>query len=308
MNELPGPFFSKELWPRNQKSASTDQSITKLISQSSEPHREAGGKIDVLADIANDFKLVNKKGPAVNQHLAKIVQGLTSEKLSEEVLTKTQNRYNRPENGECLSTTKANHLIWDKLKPETRSNDIKLQRVQCTLVKGVTPMVSIVEKLLEAKDKVPKGDALDVPGLTRGVTDAIALIGAANFELNMRRRENIKPELNEDYKHLCSSSVTITKSLFGEDSELSKQRKDLAEATKVSKKLSRGDPKMDGHKHQGFSISITPSLKDLDTNTEVKRRTQISSSNGKGMAPHTTSTIKRGGGKANGAKKNPLQR
>ena len=140
----------------------------------------------MLADIANDFKLVNKKGPAVNQHLAKIVQGLTSEKLSEEVLTKTQNRYNRPENCECLSTTKANHLIWVKLKPETRSNDIKLQRVQCTLVKGVTPMVSIVEKLLEAKDKVPKGDALDVPGLIRGVTDAIALIGSANFELNMR--------------------------------------------------------------------------------------------------------------------------
>lgn len=53
--------------------------------------------------------------------------------------------YNRPENCECLSTTKVSHLIGDKLKPETRSNDIKLQRVQSTLVKGVTPMVSIVE-------------------------------------------------------------------------------------------------------------------------------------------------------------------
>ena len=49
-------------------------------------------------------------------------------------------------------------------------------------------MVSTVEKLVEAKDKVPK-DALDGQGLTRAAADAIALLGAANLELNMRRRD-----------------------------------------------------------------------------------------------------------------------
>ena len=72
-----------------------------------------------------------------------------------------------------------------------RSNDIKLQRVQSTLLKENIPMVSIVEKLVEAKDKVPK-DALNVPGLITAVTDAIVLIGATNFELNIWRRDNIK--------------------------------------------------------------------------------------------------------------------
>lgn len=72
-----------------------------------------------------------------------------------------------------------------------RSSDIKLQRVQSMLVKGVIPEVSIVEKLVEAKDKVPK-DALNIPGLIRAATNAIALIGATNFELNIRRRDNIK--------------------------------------------------------------------------------------------------------------------
>ena len=90
-----------------------------------------------------------------------------------------------------------------------RSADIKLQRVQSNLVKGLVPIVSVIEKLVKARDKIPK-DALDVPELIRAATDAIALVGAANFELNMRRRDNIKPELNEDYKHLCSSSVPFT--------------------------------------------------------------------------------------------------
>jgi len=52
-------------------------------------------------------------------------------------------------------------------------------------------MVSIVEKLVEEKDKVPK-DALNIPGLIRAATNAIALIAAANFELNIRHQDNIK--------------------------------------------------------------------------------------------------------------------
>lgn len=52
-------------------------------------------------------------------------------------------------------------------------------------------MVSIVEKLFEVTDKVPK-DALNIPGLIRAATNAIALIGAANFELNIRHQDNIK--------------------------------------------------------------------------------------------------------------------
>ena len=49
-------------------------------------------------------------------------------------------------------------------------------------------MVSTVGKPVEAKDKAPK-DALDGQVLTRAATDTIALIGAANVELNMRRRD-----------------------------------------------------------------------------------------------------------------------
>ena len=175
---------------------STEQSINILINQDSVSQQDAGGKIELLSGIANDLKLDQKKAPAVNEQIAKIVQGLLREKLTEEVLTATQNRYNPPENCECLTSTKVNHLIWDKLKSATRSADIKLQRVQSNLVKGLVPIVSVIEKLGKARDKIPK-DALDVPELIRAATDAIALVGAANFELNMRRRDNIKPELND---------------------------------------------------------------------------------------------------------------
>ena len=179
---------------------STEQSINTLINQSSVSQQDACGKIELLSGIANDLKLDQKKAPALNEQIAKIVHGLLREKLKDEVLTATQNRYNTPENCDCLTSMKVNHVIWDKLKSDTRSVDIKLQRVQSNLVKGLVPVLSVIEELVQARDKIPK-DVLDVPELIRAATDAIALVGAANFELNMRRRDNIKPELNEDYKH-----------------------------------------------------------------------------------------------------------
>ena len=73
-------------------------------------------------------------------------------------------------------------------------------------------MVSTVEKLVEAKDKVPK-DALDGQGLTRAAADAIALIGAANLELNMRRRDIS----NRNWTKITSICVSAQYRLFGDD-------------------------------------------------------------------------------------------
>ncbi|PFX23464.1 hypothetical protein AWC38_SpisGene11989 [Stylophora pistillata] len=205
-NQQSGSAESNSGAKKPTSSQTIEQSINTLINQSSESQRDVpDGEIDQLSDIVNDLKLDQKKAPPINEQIAKIVHGLMREKLTDEVLTARQYRYNTPENCEYLTSTKA-------------------------------------------RDKILK-DALDDPELIRAATDAIALIGAANFELNMRRRENIKPELNEDYKHLCSSSVPFTDFLFGNDADLSKQLKDLAEATKVSKKL---NPKVEGHKSNGY--------------------------------------------------------
>lgn len=87
---------------------------------------------------------------------------------------------------------KVNHLI---LKPDTRSAKIELQRVQSNVVRRLIPVVSIVEKLVDARDKI-RNDAFDAPELIRAATDAIALIGAANFELNAWSKD-MKPEFNE---------------------------------------------------------------------------------------------------------------
>ena len=59
---------------------STEQGINILIKQDSVSQRDACGKIELLSGIANDLKLDQKKAPAVNEQIAKIVQGLLRKK------------------------------------------------------------------------------------------------------------------------------------------------------------------------------------------------------------------------------------
>ena len=59
-----------------------------------------------------------------------------------------------------------------------------------------------------------------------------------NSEVNLRRRERLKPELHPTYRHLCNPSNTITSQLFGDD--LPKAVKDIVEANKISSTIHGG--------------------------------------------------------------------
>ena len=167
----------------------------------------------------------------MNAQFAGILKEVMRVKLDDDVLTETKNRYTRPVNCECLEPTQVNHLLWDKLKHDTRSSDLKLQLIKANLLKGIIPIVLVVEQVVKVQDKISE-ELLDIPSLIRTATDS------ENFGLN-KQRDSIKPELNAHYKHLCSPTVPFTDFLFGDDPDLSKQLKDLAEATKVNKKISK---------------------------------------------------------------------
>ena len=57
----------------------------------------------------------------------------------------------------------------------------------------------------------------DMNGLLGLQIDALALLGHANYDISLRRREVIKPTLNREYGTLCSSQNPVTSLLFGDD-------------------------------------------------------------------------------------------
>lgn len=70
--------------------------------------------------------------------------------------------------------------------------------------------------------------------------DVLALMGHANKQINLAKKDFLRPELNKDYSHLCSHSRPFTSQLFGDD--VSKFARELEECSKISSKTFQSRP------------------------------------------------------------------
>lgn len=146
-------------------------------------------------------------------------------------------KYERPGNLDSMQPTQVNKLVWDHLKTYTRNIDMKIQRIQFLNVKAMTALTVMINDILVAKS------ALDKETIMTRATDALALLGLANIDLNQVRRDLIKPELIAEYRSLSSKSQNSAL-LYGDD--ISQQMRDIAEANKISRWLTPTKGKFSG--------------------------------------------------------------
>ena len=94
--------------------------------------------------------------------------------------------------------------IWNNLSEKARTSDLKLQKVQKSLIKGTMAVVQVVNGLISKPDMSPKGQ------IVNRLMDGVLLMANSNIELNVRRREALKSELHTSYRYVCAPSNRIT--------------------------------------------------------------------------------------------------
>lgn len=142
-----------------------------------------------------------------------------------------------PENCQSVRVPAVNLEVWSRMAPHTRSNDIKLQIVEKLLCKAIVSLRILTDKLLKEKE-ASEDKSQKCVKTVKTTLDAVRLIGQAQQELNGFRRMEIRPDVNPEYKQLCSAShIKTTKLLFGDD--LTKSIKDLNETNKMKGKLTQ---------------------------------------------------------------------
>ena len=181
-----------------------------------------------IPTIAAKFAMPTDIGDPIDEEVAKSTTYLMTHQLELKVLEDVVGKYPSPNNCQLIDVPKVNPPIWDFLPPATKSRDLKLQRVQKSLTKGLNAFTR----------------SLSAGRMSDTQQDALALICNANFELNCLRKELIKPDINSRFAHLCKPSLPATRLLFGDD--LGKQVKDLKDqqlaAAGVMKSQGRARP------------------------------------------------------------------
>ena len=174
----------------------------------------ASNEADILCDIARDYDLDDQCGSLVGDKLAAMLNKMARSKLTEEKLKEKLNKYSRPQNCENLVGAKVNPEIWSKIRPEIRSHDLKMQNIQNTILKAITPLAHLSDSLLNLKCK---NDVFNTAKAVRQILDSVALLTHANCDIIQHRRELIRPDLNKPYQQICAEHVSFTGFLFGDD-------------------------------------------------------------------------------------------
>ena len=201
------------------------QADTKVIS--SKPDTNTGSTYDeYLNEISQNLNKCKERGPPLNENIAKLFQKLVyNEKLP-------------PGNINRLEANKVNFEIWGQIAHQTKSFDLKLQNLQKLILESLSVLSKTANTLYKHRSEknLTKLAAL-VKATIKSFVDTAVFLDKANEKILTYRREKIKPELNQNYRHISVEKCEHPKLLFGDD--LPKILKDMAEANKVGKSLTQ---------------------------------------------------------------------
>ncbi|XP_062581783.1 uncharacterized protein LOC134243542, partial [Saccostrea cucullata] len=208
-------------------------SISGKAQDSGKNENECGSQSQFLKVAAEQITSQDVTTDPIHKDLAKLVDDLmfkikVDKKLADQVKESAE-KIKRPENCESLVCTKVDELIWNRLLIATKSLDSRFQHGQLFLVKSVTVLVNILEKIVSNKE-------LEKEDLVKELIKSIEMLSFSNYELNMRRRECLKGDIDSvNYLSLFSSGVPINQYLFGR--ELGKRLVEIEKTNKAVNKV-----------------------------------------------------------------------
>lgn len=191
-----------------------------------------------FAALANKFKSEEIVADSIDPILAKSVTDMFRKGMPEELYDKMtkDDACPRPSNCDGLVVVKLDKLIWDVVSPQGRNNDKKMQAIEKSIVKAGVCLTKTMEGIAKLETDCKNSDKnIDMSSILDGCNDALALLGQANLQVNMTRRDFLKPDLRDEYKHLCNHSLPFTDCLFGDD--VSKTAREIEECNKMGTRM-----------------------------------------------------------------------
>lgn len=187
----------------------------------------------LFSSMTKRFKIKEVTSADVDKTLAENItdlfrNGMDTEQYNE--LTK-EDANARPDNCPGLSIVRTNRLVWDQMSNFTQQNDKKLQTIEKTIIKAATIMTKTVNDMAKDEANINRQ-------YIENCNDSLALLGHCNRQVNLLRKDLIKPDLRWDYVHLCAHSVPYTENLFGDD--VSKSAKEIETCNKLGRNIGRG--------------------------------------------------------------------
>ena len=115
---------------------------------------------------------------------------------------------------------------------------VKMARIQRSIVAGSAAILKLIEAFTQASKASSKGNQKGDDGQLelyfKTGLHALALLGYANYDISLRRRDSMRPLLKQDLAGaLCGPDIPVTTYLFGDD--FTKSLKDVTQVAQMGR-------------------------------------------------------------------------
>ena len=154
----------------------------------------------------------------------------------------------RPENAAALIPTRINEVIFRSLSAQALSKDMPSCFVQNAFMKASQPFAVVRSTLINLENfckshkmscstKFSDTFSVDFQFLRKQMDQGLCLLGMANSQIFVHRKEILSNFLNKDFKKICKSHVAFDQWMFG-----SNLKALLEDTVRVNKLVQRNKP------------------------------------------------------------------
>jgi hypothetical protein len=147
-----------------------------------------------------------EKGAAVSSSLAGLINTACTAQCDTDIIV---SKYKIPENCNSLGAPLVNNEIWRILDKKARSQDRGMADIQNLVATSIVPVIRLAEILKSQIQANQEAKTL--------MSDIMTILGQVQFNLSLRRRYLIRPNINKKYSNLCGLNTPISGFLFGDD-------------------------------------------------------------------------------------------
>ena len=234
-----GDIYEEDCYNEANFSASTS-GVKRLCEENKDDKNNEAVVDSRFSSLAKRFKGQEVTDKDLDSVLSSNITDLFRKGMEEEQYNELlkDDKLSRPPNCEGLSVVKCNQLVWDLISPNAHTTDKKLQNIEISVVKSATILAKMVDKTAKIEKQIKEKESDDISYIIDHSNDAIALLGHANRQINLLRKDLLRPEHKNEYSHLCNHTVPYTCQLFGDD--VSKAAKEIEDAAEIGNKMQYG--------------------------------------------------------------------
>ena len=183
-------------------------------------------KVDMpqSSDISWDLPILKgpEKGPAISDSLANLINVACTKQCKTDTII---SNYKVPSNCDQSCSPIINNEIWKVMSSRAQTYDKCFGDIQNLLAIGLVPMIKLIDLL---KPQIAGNEEAQTL-----LSHMMILFGQVQYNLSLRRRYMIRPNLKRKYQDLCHLSTPITTQLFGD--HISHQIKECDTSVSVGK-------------------------------------------------------------------------